>query len=109
MIDARRMEVYSAVFNAEYEKLRDVQAEIINEDSFENLQETIYFVGDCAEKCKAVLTKENFVFLEGIKYPSAKEMSGLSFDKYKKSDIVDVAYFEPFYLKDFLITTSKKQ
>jgi len=62
MIDARRMEVYSAVFNAEYEKLRDVQAEIINEDSFENLQETIYFVGDCAEKCKAVLTKENFVF-----------------------------------------------
>lgn len=108
MIDARRMEVYSAVFNAEYEKLRDVQAEIINEDSFENLQETIYFVGDCAEKCKAVLTKENFVFLEGIKYPSAKEMSALSFDKYKKSDIVDVAYFEPFYLKDFLITTSKK-
>lgn len=108
MIDARRMEVYSAVFNAEYEKLRDVQAEIINEDSFENLQETIYFVGDCAEKCKGVLTKENFVFLERIKYPSAKEMSALSFDKYKKSDIVDVAYFEPFYLKDFLITTSKK-
>ncbi|EIA09433.1 tRNA (adenosine(37)-N6)-threonylcarbamoyltransferase complex dimerization subunit type 1 TsaB [Flavobacterium frigoris] len=109
MIDARRMEVYSAIFNTEFEKLREVQAEIINEDSFENLQDTIYFVGDCAEKCKAVLTKENFVFLDEIKYPSAKEMSVLSYEKYKKNDIVDVAYFEPFYLKDFLITTSKKQ
>jgi tRNA threonylcarbamoyladenosine biosynthesis protein TsaB len=108
MIDARRMEVYSAIFNAKIEKLRDVQAEIISEDSFENLQETVYFVGDCAEKCKAVLTKENFVFLAEIKYPSAKEMSTLSYEKYKKSDTVDVAYFEPFYLKDFLITTSKK-
>lgn len=109
MIDARRMEVYSAIFNTEFEKLREVQAEIINEDSFENLQDTIYFVGDCAEKCKAVLTKENFVFLDEIKYPSAKEMSVLSYEKYKKNDIVDVAYFEPFYLKDFLITTSKKE
>jgi tRNA threonylcarbamoyladenosine biosynthesis protein TsaB len=109
MIDARRMEVYSAIFNSKLEQVRDVQAEIISEDSFENLQEIIYFVGDCAEKCKAILTKGNFVFLEEIKYPSAKEMSALSYEKYKKNDTVDVAYFEPFYLKDFLITTSKKQ
>ena len=108
MLDARRMEVYSAIFNSNFDKIRAVEAEIITEDSFLDLQETLYFVGDCAEKCKAVLTKQNFVFLEEIKYPSAKEMSFLSFEKYKKNDTVDVAYFEPYYLKDFLITTSKK-
>ena len=109
MIDARRMEVYSAIFNAKWDKIREVQAEIITENSFEDLQETVCFVGDCAEKCKPVLTKENYVFWEEIKYPSAKEMSLLSNEKYKKNDTVDVAYFEPYYLKDFLITTSKKQ
>ncbi len=108
MIDARRMEVYSAVFSATLEKKREVLAEIISENSFEDIIDTIYFIGDCNEKCKTVLTKENFVFLDDIKYPSAKEMCVLSFDKYQKSDTVDVAYFEPYYLKDFLITTSKK-
>ena len=108
MLDARRMEVYSAIFNPKFEKIRAVQAEIITENSFEELQETLYFVGDCAEKCKTVLTKENYIFLDEIKYPSAKEMSGLSFEKYKINDTVDVAYFEPYYLKDFMITTSKK-
>ena len=108
MLDARRMEVYSAIFTPNYEKQRAVQAEIITENSFEELQETLYFVGDCAEKCKTVLTKENYIFLDEIKYPSAKEMSGLSFEKYKIDDTVDVAYFEPYYLKDFMITTSKK-
>jgi len=108
MIDARRMEVYSAIFSPTFEKLRAVEAEIIDENSFSELQETLYFVGDCAEKCKSVLTKENFIFMEEIKYPSANEMSFLSFEKYKKNDTVDVAYFEPYYLKDFLITTSKK-
>ncbi|MBW4359588.1 tRNA (adenosine(37)-N6)-threonylcarbamoyltransferase complex dimerization subunit type 1 TsaB [Flavobacterium taihuense] len=108
MIDARRMEVYCAIFSASLEKKREVLAEIITENSFEEIQETVYFVGDCNEKCKSVLTKDNFVFLDAIKYPSANEMSTLSFDKYKISDTVDVAYFEPYYLKDFLITTSKK-
>jgi tRNA threonylcarbamoyladenosine biosynthesis protein TsaB len=108
MLDARRMEVYSAIFTPNYEKQRAVQAEIITENSFEELQETLYFVGDCAEKCKTVLTKENYIFLDEIKYPSAKEMSGLSFEKYKIIDTVDVAYFEPYYLKDFMVTTSKK-
>jgi tRNA threonylcarbamoyladenosine biosynthesis protein TsaB len=108
MLDARRMEVYSAIFNPKFEKIRAVQAEIITENSFEDLQETLYFLGDCAEKCKTVLTKENYIFLDEIKYPSAKEMSGLSFEKYQKNETVDVAYFEPYYLKDFMITTSKK-
>lgn len=108
MIDARRMEVYSAIFNPNFEKIRAVQAEIITENSFEELEETLYFVGDCAEKCKSVLTKENFIFLDEIKYPSAQEMCGLSFEKHQKNETVDVAYFEPYYLKDFMVTTSKK-
>ena len=108
MIDARRMEVYSAIFNPNFENKRAILAEIITEDSFNDLEETIYFVGDCSEKCKTVLTKENFIFLEEIKYPSAKEMSLLSFEKFKISDTVDVAYFEPYYLKDFMMTVSKK-
>ena len=108
MLDARRMEVYSAIFTPNLENKRTVQAEIITENSFEDLQEILYFVGDCAEKCKPVLTKENYIFLEEIKYPSAKEMSFLSFEKYKKNDTVDVAYFEPYYLKDFMMTVSKK-
>jgi tRNA threonylcarbamoyladenosine biosynthesis protein TsaB len=108
MLDARRMEVYSAIFTPNFENKRATLAEIITENSFEDFQETLYFVGDCAEKCKTVLTKDNFVFLEDIKYPSAKEMSLLSFEKYKINDTADVAYFEPYYLKDFMITTSKK-
>jgi len=109
MLDARRMEVYSAVFNTALETERPILAEVIDENSFAAYTETVYFVGDCADKCKAVLTKENFVFLEEIKYPSAAAMSKISYDKYQKSDTVDVAYFEPYYLKDFMMTTPKKQ
>lgn len=108
MIDARRMEVYSAVFDVNHQNKRETQAEIIDDNSFQGYDETLYFIGDCAAKCKSVLTKDNFVFLENIKYPSSKEMSRLSYEKYKISDTVDVAYFEPYYLKDFMITTSKK-
>lgn len=108
MLDARRMEVYSAVFSSDLESQRNILAEVITEDSFQEYNETLYFVGDCADKCKEILTKSNFVFLEGIKYPSANQMSALSYQKYLKEDYVDVAYFEPYYLKDFMITTSKK-
>ncbi|RTY90014.1 tRNA (adenosine(37)-N6)-threonylcarbamoyltransferase complex dimerization subunit type 1 TsaB [Flavobacterium sp. GT3R68] len=108
MIDARRMEVYSAVYNAQFEKIREVRAEIITEDSFDDVKEIINFVGDCSEKCKTVLYKENFVFVDEIIYPSAKEMDTLSFNKFIATDFVDVAYFEPYYLKDFMITKSSK-
>ena len=107
MIDARRMEVYSAIFNSNLEKIRAVEAQIIAENSFSDISEKIYVVGDCQEKLKTVLTKDNFVFLDDIIYPSSKEMSLLSFEKYQKNDFVDVAYFEPYYLKDFMITASK--
>ncbi len=108
MLDARRMEVYSAVFDSNLESLRAIQAEIITEDSFQELEGNVYFVGDCAAKCKEVLTKTNFVFLEDVVYPSAKEMSAFSYEKILNNDFVDLAYFEPYYLKDFIITVSKK-
>lgn len=103
MIDARRMEVYNAVFDKEYKKIRDTKAEVITEDSFSDIEGTIHFIGDGALKCTDVLKNERFVYHPEIIYPSAKEMSLLSFEKHKKSDTVDVAYFEPFYLKDFMI------
>jgi tRNA threonylcarbamoyladenosine biosynthesis protein TsaB len=102
MIDARRMEVYSAIFNSNKEMIREVQAEILTPESFATISDTIYFIGDSNEKAKSVLTESNFVFLEGIVYPSANEMSVLSFQKFQKNDFVDVAYFEPYYLKDFM-------
>jgi tRNA threonylcarbamoyladenosine biosynthesis protein TsaB len=108
MLDARRMEVYSAVFTPTLENKRAIEAEIIDENSFDSFQEKLYFVGDCNEKCQSVLTKENHIFLDEIKYPSARDMSFFSFEKFQKKDFVDVAYFEPYYLKDFMITTSKK-
>ena len=108
MIDARRMEVYSAVFNSKHEEIRGVRAEILTSESFSDIDSTIYFIGDCAEKSKTVLNKKNHVYLDTIVYPSAKDMSAMAYEKYKKNDIVDVAYFEPFYLKDFVGTVSKK-
>lgn len=106
MIDARRMEVYSAIFNAKQEKIRGVLAEIITADSFSEIDpnQTFFFIGDGASKCKKVLTGNNFKFLETIQYPSSREMSTMSYEKFKKNDTVDLAYFEPYYLKDFMIT-----
>jgi tRNA threonylcarbamoyladenosine biosynthesis protein TsaB len=102
MIDARRMEVYSAIFDAQYKVVKEVQAEVLTEESYAELSENLYFIGDCQDKCKTVLTKNNFHFLPHFVFPSAKEMSELSYEKFTKSDFEDVAYFEPFYLKDFM-------
>ena len=109
LLDARRMEVYSAVFNSENEINREVKAEIISEDSFSTYlnKQKVYFVGDGVEKCKGIITHENAIFVDE-KLPSANEMSKLSFNKHKKNDIEDVAYFEPFYLKDFVAIKPKK-
>lgn len=108
MIDARRMECFTAIFNSKHEKIRAIKAEIIDENSFSDISETIHFIGDGASKCKDVLTGGQFIFHDEIEFPSANEMSEISFEKYKKSDTVDVAYFEPFYLKDFMMTSPSK-
>ena len=101
MIDARRMEAYTAVFTNAHQSLRGTEAEIITDESFAGYDGPLHLLGDGAAKCKDVLSGERFIYHD-VLFPSAKEMSALSFDKYKKSDTVDVAYFEPYYLKDFV-------
>jgi len=109
LLDARRMEVYSQVFNDKNEKIRDVHAEIIDSDSFSEFlnADKVYFFGDGAEKCKEIITHKNAVFIDN-KFPSAKEMSVISYEKYRNNCFEDVAYFEPFYLKEFIGGISKK-
>jgi tRNA threonylcarbamoyladenosine biosynthesis protein TsaB len=110
MLDARRMEVYSAIFNHNNEQIREIKAEIIETTSFVDYLQTntVYFLGDGAQKCKDIITHKNAVFVDG-KFPSAREMAELSFQKYKKNELEDVAYFEPFYLKDFIVVPEKKK
>ncbi|MBL7472003.1 tRNA (adenosine(37)-N6)-threonylcarbamoyltransferase complex dimerization subunit type 1 TsaB [Robertkochia sediminum] len=110
MLDARRMEVYSAVFDAEGRQVRDTRAEVIDSDSFaEELERgKLYFVGNANEKCKEVITHPNACFIDSVTLPSAKEMAVLAEAYYQQEKFEDVAYFEPFYLKDFVVTRMKK-
>ncbi len=103
MLDARRMEVYSAIYNSKLELMREIKAEILTEESYSALLKThkVYFIGSGVEKTKGLIQHPNAIFIEG-KLPSANEMALLSELKYKKSDTEDVAYFEPYYLKDFI-------
>jgi len=103
MLDARRMEVYSAVFNSDKKDLREIKAEILDESSFsEYLEEgKAYFIGDGVAKFKNICSHTNAIFIED-KFPSANDMRFLAEEKFKKSEIEDVAYFEPYYLKDFV-------
>lgn len=103
MIDARRMEVYSSVFNCHGIQIREIKAEIIDSNSFKDINEKIHLVGDGATKLKTILTSEKFIFYDKILYPTSDKMSKLAYDKYKAGDFVDVAYFEPYYLKDFVL------
>lgn len=103
MLDARRMEVYACVFDAHKNKQQEIKAVILDETSFlEYLQKgKVIFLGNANEKFKAICNHPNAVFLNN-KLPSAQEMAFLANNKYKKSDVENVAYFEPFYLKDFI-------
>ena len=103
MIDARRMEVYAALFNPKFEMIKEVDALVIDENSFSDIDEPIHLIGDGAVKFKGILTDDKFKFYEDVVYPSANEMSCLAFEKYKKSDFENVTYFEPYYLKDFVL------
>lgn len=101
MLDARRMEVYTAVYDASFEVISPVSARIITPDSFSEYTETLHFLGDGAEKCRDVITNPKAVFHTDILYPSAKEMCQISYLQYENKDFADVAYFEPYYLKEF--------
>jgi len=108
MLDARRLEVYSAIFSSELKMKRKIKAQILDKSSF--AQELsigkVYFIGNGVEKTKTLISNENAIFIED-KLPSAKQMSALAYYKYKKSDTEDVAYFEPYYLKDFVALKPK--
>jgi tRNA threonylcarbamoyladenosine biosynthesis protein TsaB len=108
MLDARRMEVYSAIYDCNLQLHREIKAEILVEDSFSSLlkKSKVYFIGSGVDKTKTLIHHPNAVFIEA-KLPSANEMSMLSELKYKKSDTEDVAYFEPYYLKDFIALKKK--
>ena len=109
MLDARRMEVYSKVFDIQLNTIKDTKALIIDENSFSDLLQKgqVHFLGDGAEKCRELITHPNAVFHPGI-FPSANFMGMLSFEKFKQQRFEDVAYFEPFYLKDFIAGKPKK-
>ena len=108
MIDARRMEVYTALFDQNNIIVRKTEALIIDEYSYEKelASNTIYFFGDGAEKCRETLEPKGMQFINDV-HPSAKSMALLSYNKFKSEDFEDLAYFEPYYLKDFIAGKSK--
>jgi len=104
MIDARRMEVYSAIFDIKINEIKKVSADIIDENSYHvfSIDKQIIFFGDGAAKCKKVLSNnDNVIFIDSF-YPSAEFMAEISTEKFKSNKFEDLAYFEPFYLKDFI-------
>ena len=109
MIDARRMEVYTALYDVSGNMVREIRAEIIDENSFAHYLEKgkVLFFGDGSAKCREIIQHPNAAFIEGI-YPSAGRMANLSHQALSKKDFEDTAYFEPFYLKDFIATQPKK-
>ena len=109
LIDARRMEVYTANFDGNSGKrITETEAMILEENSFQNYADKkVIFVGDGAKKAKEILQLKNAHFDESI-YPSAKFLIKKSAEKYVAKDFEDIAYFEPFYLKDFHGVKKKK-
>lgn len=107
MLDARRMEVYTAVYTPDGKRVTPVEAQVVTAESFaaQLAEGEVLFVGDGALKCKDVLPGGIFVDAQ----PLARNMVGLAFMAYQAGKFEDVAYFEPFYLKDFVATVSKKQ
>lgn len=104
MIDARRMEVYAALFDPSNRQVRDIRAEVIDENSFgEFLKEhVVFFAGDGAAKCKPLLSENpNARFMDNF-LPSANYLAEIASGKFNRKEFEDVAYFEPFYLKDFI-------
>ncbi len=108
MVDARRMEVYARIFDSEGKPLSDVSAEIIDEDSFSQWREPgrkLVIFGNGASKCTNMLPDALLIDVA----PSARGLTRLAQQAFDKCEGVDLAYFEPFYLKDFIVTESKKK
>lgn len=109
MIDARRMEVFCALYDSTGNEIQNTQALIINEDSFSELlnQKQIVFYGNGAAKCKEIIKHPNAIFVDNV-IASANAVGEIAYQKYKLQKFEDMAYFEPFYLKEFVATVSKK-
>jgi tRNA threonylcarbamoyladenosine biosynthesis protein TsaB len=110
MIDARRHEVYTAMYDARGNIKAGIDAKIIDSSSFqiELNHAEVFFFGNGAAKCKALIVHPNARFIDGI-YPSARFMAHLSAEALLHGKFEDIAYFEPFYLKDFVATTPKNK
>ncbi len=110
VLDARRMEVYASVFDNDHKEIRETKAEIIDKNSFKEYQDykKVFLIGNGAEKCKEMLvSNKNFAFDASV-FPSAKEMCKLAHLEYAANQFEDVAYFEPYYLKDFVLQGKKQ-
>lgn len=107
MIDARRMEVYTAVFTTNGSQLTETEPKIIDSDSFakELSEGPVLFIGDGAEKCRETMTNRNAFFIKT--WPKASSMKNPALREYRAKNFRDVAYFEPFYLKEFIAAKSR--
>lgn len=102
MIDARRMEVYSAFFDSNNIMIRKIQADIVDTSSYDiELKKKVIFFGDGSDKLKGVINHKNAIFKSDF-YPSAEFIGVLSYNRFVESNFEDIAYFEPYYLKDFV-------
>jgi len=110
MIDARRMEVYATFFDRSLHVVRETSADIVDGNSYKALLEKqrILFFGNGAEKCRSVITHPNALFVDDV-HPLASEMVSLAEEAFAGKTFVDVAYFEPFYLKEFVATIPKNK
>ncbi|MBR4644507.1 MAG: tRNA (adenosine(37)-N6)-threonylcarbamoyltransferase complex dimerization subunit type 1 TsaB [Bacteroidaceae bacterium] len=108
MIDARRMEVYSAVYDRALKEIRPIQADVVTEKTYQEYLERgpVYFFGNGAMKCKDVIQHPNAHFIDGI-HPLAKNMFPLAERSMHLKEFQNVAYFEPYYLKEFVAIKSK--
>lgn len=109
MLDARRMEVYAGVYNRALKQVREIRADVVDADTYRELldQHPMYFFGNGAKKCMEVINHPNAHYIDGIE-PLAKNMFPLAERRMMRGETEDVAYFTPFYLKDFVALKPKK-
>lgn len=110
LMDARRMEVYTAMFDKALNLKEEISAKIVDEETFSTwlTDKQVVFFGNGADKCKEVINHKNAIFVDDC-HPLAKNLAPLAEKSFAQGKFEDVAYFEPFYLKDFVATTPKKK
>ncbi len=110
MVDARRMEVYFCLFDSKWGLEQEHSAMVIDELTYENILKTkkILFCGNGAMKCKDVIKSSNALFAENNPYVLAKDILSVAETKFENKDFVDLAYYEPYYLKEFYMVSSNK-